>query len=142
MAYFGANLTRLDRAYHAKYYKTRRWLYINDYIHKLSADELKIISIPTEIKVNTTITQICIVGISVANIVLGRKLSRLGLIVKIMDFSASEIAKWVESNIPDIIKQGVFVSNEAEAKRIDALLQEHVYLISKVGRIISQSAIS
>lgn len=77
-----------------------------------------------------------------ANIVLGRKLSRLGLIVKIMDFSASEIAKWVESNIPDIIKQGVFVSNEAEAKRIDALLQEHVYLISKVGRIISQSAIS
>ena len=58
-----------------------------------------------------------------ANIILARKLSKLGLTVRILDFSASEIGKWVEGHIPDIIKQGVFVSNDAEAKKIDALLQ-------------------
>ena len=67
--------------------------------------------------------QICIVGISVANIILGIKLSKLGLRVRIMDFSATEVGKWVEGYIPDIIKLGVYLSNEVEAKRLHCLLQ-------------------
>ena len=56
LAFFGANISRLDRSYYGKYYLMRRWMFINDYVPKLGEDELRIISMVPEVKV---IGQLC-----------------------------------------------------------------------------------
>lgn len=56
-------------------------------------------------------TQVCIVGISIANIILAVKLARLGIQAKVMDYNRENIAKWANRCIPDIVKQGPYFSN-------------------------------
>lgn len=50
-------------------------------------------------------------GITLANIIMGIKLSKLGYYVKIVDRSYENLFKWGAGYIPDIIKQGIYLNN-------------------------------
>lgn len=129
LAYFGGDLSRIPKKYYTKYFMLRKFLFVNDFIPKLSVlDEriLQEISPVNSSKVFFILEQICIVGFSIANIILGIKLSRMNLNVTIYPTSREILQKWENGNIPDLLQEGIFSCNEYEMNQIKELLGFYV----------------
>ena len=70
--------------------------------------------------------RICIIGLNASNLILGFKLARCGISVKLIDSSCEKIEKFKAGVIPDIIKQGAFLLNEPESRTLKNILSLYV----------------
>ena len=50
-------------------------------------------------------------GLNIPNLILAEKLARVGVNVSVFDSSAEKMAKFKNGVIPDIVKQGLYISN-------------------------------
>ena len=71
--------------------------------------------------------KVCIIGINLSNIILAQKLSSLGIEVKTIDANQDKIEKYKKGEIPDLVKQGIFLVGEKELKYFDKNLSSNVF---------------
>jgi hypothetical protein len=57
---------------------------------------------------------------------MGIKLANFGHNIKIFDSSVNKINQWIAGQIPDILKQGIFITNEISKSKLNEILSMYV----------------